>query len=87
MCRCKNFLKVLRNENLIKRTVAHRKKVQQRSERASIKKSKLSIAEMISDLSNSKENSHKVLQGHIASNSEYLSAYTKSGIRTKTLRA
>ena len=86
MCRCKNFLKVLRNENLIKRTVAHRKKVQQRSEKASIKKAKLSIAEMISDVSNSKENSHKVLQGHIASNSEYLSAYTKSGIRTKTPR-
>ena len=82
MCRCKNFLKVLRNENLIKRTVAHRKKVQQRSEKASIKKSKLSIAEMISDVSNGKENSRKVLQGHIASNSEYLSAYTKSELHS-----
>ena len=66
------FLKVLRDENLIKRTVAHRKKVQQRSEKASIKMSKLSIAEVISDVSNGKENSHKVLQGHIASDSKYL---------------
>ena len=66
------FLKVLRDENLIKRTVAHRKKVQQRSKKASIKMSKLSIAEVISDVSNGKENSHKVLQGHIASDSKYL---------------
>ena len=42
------------------------------------RKFKLSIAEVISDVSNGKENSHKVLQGHIASDSKYLSAYTKS---------
>ena len=77
MCRSKNFLKVLRNQNEIKRTAAHRKKVQQRSEKTAEKKSKCTISDILKDESVGKINSHRILQGNISSNPNYLSVYTK----------
>ena len=75
MCRAKQFIKSVKNDLEVKKTKAHRKKIQEKSEKASLKKSKLAINDIRQDNSQNKQVSHNIIVGSVSKNNEYFNLY------------
>ena len=76
MCRTKQFIKSLRNEMEIEKAKAHRKRIQQKSEKDALKDSKWSFTQIKTDLSQCKHVSHNIIAGNLAKNPGYFNVYT-----------
>ena len=75
MCRAKQFIKSVKNDLEVEKTKAHRKKIQEKSEKASLKKSKLAINDIRQDMSQNKQVSHNIIVSSVSKNNEYFNLY------------
>ena len=80
-CRVKQFIKSIKSDLEIEKAKAHRKKIQEKSEKMSLKRSKLSMEDIKCDNSQNKQVSHNVLVGNISKNGDYLTLYTISELQ------
>ena len=60
----------------IEKAKAHRKKIQQKSEKDALKDSKRSFTQIKTDLSQCKHVSHNIIAGNLAKNPGYFNVYT-----------
>ena len=81
MCRTKQFIKSLKNNMDVEKAKAHRKKIQQKSEKVQLKKSKWSVEDMKQDNSEGKQVSHNIILGNLAKNPDYFNVYTIAKLR------
>ena len=76
LCRTKQFIKATKSEIQLMKEKAHRKKIAQKSEKQTLKSSKLSLDNICSDNSTDKKDSHNILVGNITKNKSFLKIYT-----------